>query len=234
MTTGKPWPVPVEQIAIDSAGIASLLAAGHYAQNVEHCPGWTITDVVRHLGGVHRWATEIVRTGEPVPGHAPSPERTHELGSWLVEGAVALTECLHQTDAARACWTFGLPPAVVDFWIRRQIVETAVHRADVELAAGLQPVLTTEVAEMGVDEVVDFLYPRQVTLARTPPLAQAVELNATESARSWVIGEGAPAAVVTGWARDLLMMLWGRPHGDLVVEGGPGAIAAFRATALVP
>ena len=30
---------------------------------VPSCPGWSVDQLVRHVGGVHRWAAEHVRTG---------------------------------------------------------------------------------------------------------------------------------------------------------------------------
>lgn len=229
------WPLVVDQIEVDSAVIAALLLTdGAVSRPVEHCPSWSVADVVSHLGEVHRWAAEIVRTGEAASEASSAPDRAVDLGPWLRDGAAALVELLHRTDATRACWTFGLPPAEAGFWRRRQILETAVHLADVEIAVGLAPTMSVELAETGIDEVIDFLYPRQVSLLRTPLLEQAVALQGTNTERSWAVGSGVPTARIAGGEADLLLMLWGRPHGDLVVEGDAAAIAAFRAAALVP
>ena len=32
---------------------------------VPTCPGWTVADLAKHTGIIHRWATEIVATRAP-------------------------------------------------------------------------------------------------------------------------------------------------------------------------
>ena len=49
----------------DVDAILAVLAHADLAEPVSGCPGWTLRNLVEHLGSVHRWATEIVRTREP-------------------------------------------------------------------------------------------------------------------------------------------------------------------------
>src|SRR4051812_23480836 len=37
-----------------------VTAEADLATPVPACPGWTVADLVRHLGGVHRWMTRIM------------------------------------------------------------------------------------------------------------------------------------------------------------------------------
>ena len=48
---------------------------------VPTCPGWSVRDVVGHLGGVHRWAASIVADGreEPPQGDLEQPPADDEL-----------------------------------------------------------------------------------------------------------------------------------------------------------
>ncbi|WP_350271550.1 maleylpyruvate isomerase N-terminal domain-containing protein [Frondihabitans sucicola] len=66
------------------------------------CPGWTITDLTRHLGQVHRWAHAQL-TGTPDDGTSPGDEEL--LVTWFDEGASRLLEALRQRDATDPCAT---------------------------------------------------------------------------------------------------------------------------------
>lgn len=226
----------VEQIRTDAAAIAGALRAHGPGAPVEHCPGWSVGHAVQHLGEVHRWATAIVRTGEPTPfDEQPPPDSVDVLTASFVAGADALCRMLDAVDPERPCWTFGFPPARAGFWRRRQAYETAVHGFDVAAATGRPFTLAPAMAAHGVTEVVDFMFPRQVALERTAPLRQPVQLRATDTHDAWTVGEpGEHQAEISGPARELLLLLWGRPHDAVARAGDRGALAAFDAAVLVP
>ena len=48
----------------------------------------------------------------------------------------AVEDTLRTADPAVRCWTFLPAPSPLAFWARRQAHETAIHRADAQLAAG--------------------------------------------------------------------------------------------------
>ena len=52
-----------------AADVAGRLESGDLDAPVPGCPGWTLTDLAHHLGGIHRWARTAVVEG-------PSEERT--------------------------------------------------------------------------------------------------------------------------------------------------------------
>lgn len=101
------------------------------------CPGWTMRDLVRHTGGVHRWATAHVvgRLLQPVDGLDPvvpvQPE-DDVLIEWFVAGHAVLVQALRDADPDLACWTFLPAPSPLAFWARRQAHETGIHRVDAE------------------------------------------------------------------------------------------------------
>ena len=64
-----------------------------------------------------------------------------------------MLETLAAAVPGTPCWNFGPPPRLVDFWIRRQAIETAVHRWDVLEAMGQRPELAPALAADGIDEV---------------------------------------------------------------------------------
>ncbi|MGQ0432526.1 MAG: maleylpyruvate isomerase family mycothiol-dependent enzyme [Microthrixaceae bacterium] len=183
---------------------------------VSHCPGWTVADLIRHHGGVHRWATSIVETGEPAPAEFVGPDDIAALAAWYADGASRLIAVLTDTDPARACWTFGRRPGEAWFWTRRQALEAAVHRWDAQTAVGDADGFPAQIVAAGISEVVEDLFPRQIALGRSAPLTASVVLDATDLDRRWTMagrGQGPPAEIV-GPADVLFLLLWGRTDLD--------------------
>ncbi len=225
----------VAQIRAEVRAMAAILREHGRAAAVEACPGWDVGDVVGHLGEVHRWATEIVRTGEPCDREGTPPSEVDEHLPWFESGADALCRTLEDTDPERACWTFGFPPARAGLWRRRQVFETAVHHFDIADATGTSFELSPAMASRGVAEVTTFMFPRQVAMGRTPPLASPVDLRVTDTGEVWRLGDaGDPQAEIAGAATALLLMIWQRRHGPLERTGDQAALAAFDAARLTP
>src|SRR5690348_7624576 len=66
---------------------------------VPTCPGWTVADLVRHLGIVYRWMTLIVRTRPPERPSPDDPRFDEPAGDgdslgWLAAGAEPLMTAL--------------------------------------------------------------------------------------------------------------------------------------------
>jgi uncharacterized protein (TIGR03083 family) len=221
----------------EAAAFAVLLGSADLAAPVLHCPGWTLADLARHLGGIHRWARHAVLVG---PSDEPlGPSDAADIEPWFREGAALLVETLGSMDPDRACWTFAEPHSV-RFWLRRQAHETTLHHWDAARSLGIPHAIDEEVAVDGIDEVVTMFVPRQVRLGRLAPQADVVELvcNSGASARlSAGRDGGAAAATVTGPAEVLLRLLWKRAtlaDRDLEVSGDLAAAARLLAQPLTP
>src|SRR5947209_8895859 len=74
------------------------------------CPGWTVRDVVGHLGGVHRWAASFVEEArtDPPSGEVvlETPPADPELLDWFRDGYEHLVKVLSAADDTVECWTF--------------------------------------------------------------------------------------------------------------------------------
>ena len=231
----------LDALTRDSRSFIELVGTADHELPVPFCPDWNVGELARHLGGIHRWAHDVVVTG--APGDEPQgPTDRHELTSWLTEGVTQLHEVLSTTDPQTSTWTFGPKPRLVEFWIRRQAQETFVHLWDVQTALGIPATSDDDLALDGIDEVVNMFFPRQVLLGRTPPLTQAVGIHVSDypgvefvfvgDGRS---GEPSPAAILTGRASELLRLMWGRIELDqLQVDGSPAAINELIAASLTP
>jgi uncharacterized protein (TIGR03083 family) len=150
----------IAALRIEGQRLSAAAASAGLDAKVPSCPDWVVRDLVRHQGGVHRWATGVV-TGprtEPwivdldeVVGYWP-PDT--ELLEWFDQGCGALADALSRADPGLECWTFLAAPSPLAMWARRQAHETAVHRVDAELASGgpITP-FSAPFAADGIDEL---------------------------------------------------------------------------------
>ncbi|MGY1703036.1 maleylpyruvate isomerase family mycothiol-dependent enzyme [Geodermatophilus sp. SYSU D00697] len=219
---------------------AGLTAAPGLDSPVPWVPAWTVRDLVGHLGAVHRWATAIVRAGSTERPAAPPQPPDEDLLDWYAAGHADLVHALRTTPPDSPAWHMS-PAAeqVAASWVRRQAHEHAVHRMDLEVAAGV-PVTAVdpELAEDGVDELLRVVVPRW---AHTDPLRTStatVAVHCTDTGRAWSVqvdrgavavsdGTGDADARLEATAEALLRRLWGRP-AEVSVSGDPAAEALLR------
>jgi uncharacterized protein (TIGR03083 family) len=175
--------------ALDREGrrLADVAATASWEAAAPSCPGWTLRDVVTHVGGVHRWAAAIV-------GGAltrPDPETSAAVGSgppdaelldWFRSGHAALVRTLQKADPAVPCWSF-LPAATpLASWARRQAHETAIHRVDVELAAGAEVSRFDELFALdGLDELLFAFAPRRRRSGITADPPEIIEVRPAQA-----------------------------------------------------
>jgi uridine kinase len=221
--------------------VAAALTTVDLTTPVPTCPGWTVADLVGHLGAVQRWATTAVTEQRGDGEFGAAPTDAEELAAWFRTGAADLLKALVAADAADPAWTFGDPRAVA-FWIRRQTHEAVVHSWDLRAAVGTPDRLPPDLAEDGLDETVTMFWPRQVRKGRASPPQRALALALPDGRRRWIVGDrgdpGLPvAATVTGPADALLLLMWHRlPLDDprLSVSGEFDAVTEALDRALTP
>lgn len=139
----------------------TLLTAADPGAAVPACPDWSVTDLVEHLGIIHRWVTEMVGQRSPVRLARDEmvfdrPTGPDDLGPWLRSGGTALVSVLRAADPDDPMWAWGPQPSV-RFWSRRQLHETAIHRIDLAQASGVSAELEPAVARDSILELIDFL-----------------------------------------------------------------------------
>lgn len=223
-------------LADGAARTASAIRADRLDAAVAACPGWTLRDLVAHVGAVHRWASLVVSTTvrSPQP-EVQAPPELERLARWFETGAADLLELLAATDPQQPCWTFA-GELRAGFWLRRQALETAVHCWDAETAVTGRSRLDAALAADGIAEVIDVFTPRQVRIGRLAPLEQGLVLRSTDDLGAWTVGPDA-VAEVAATAEVLLLLLWHRvPLDDprVVVTGDRGAAAQVLQSALAP
>ena len=217
--------------------LADGISRGDPASSAPTCPGWLLRDVVRHIGGVHRWATRNVAEGltgpvnddlEDVAGGWPEDS---DLDEWFRSGCELLALTLENAPEDLECWSFLPAPSALEFWSRRQAHETAIHRVDVEAASESVTPFPAPFAADGIDEILTGFAARKRSRLCGEPGKFAV--HASDEDRFWVLdvdqerviarrvnADGPADCTVVGPASDLYMWLWNRRGLEgLRVEG---------------
>ena len=214
----------------EADALLAAVEAGPHSAQVAACPGWTVLDLVDHVGKVHQWATAILTHGNGPDHETVGAPPGADLHDWYADQVDLLLRTLAATDPARPVWTFQPGQRRASFWSRRQAFEVTVHRVDAELAIGHQPEVEPTLAADGVGEVLDVMLPRVIRRSGHPDLGGPVLLACTDRPERWLLRPGpagdapvtagpavgdadAAEAVSTlrGPAAGLLLTLWKRP-----------------------
>ena len=208
----------------DADRFHEVAAAADPTAAVPSCPGWTVADLVWHLGEVHWfWATDVEqRASDPDDVEAAKPERPTgypELATWARAQSERLVRVLDETPDDVRVWTWALEESDqnVAFVRRHQVQETAVHRWDIEAATGAPSApIEPELASDCVDEVLSITLPWGVRADK--PLPGSVHLHCTDTDGEWFVhADGRVERVhqkgdvaIRGAAWDLILALYSR------------------------
>lgn len=204
---------------------------------VPNCPGWTVYNAAVHVGKVGiAWQSMIEATPDDpdsrVRGYADADARGDgHSPATLLEWATGPIAAL-EDDVDRACY-FSMTGGhgTVGLWGRHAATELGIHRLDVEAALGDAHDLSDAAAMDAIEYTTEFFLPAMAAAVGTTPSALAIEAL-TDGA---VVGSsilGAPdhgaATTLRGAGVDVLLALWGRPHGDIRIEGDISGLDAWR------
>ena len=204
-----------------------VIRSGDPSTPVPTCPGWSLSQLFRHVGRGDRWAAQIVADRvdhyldpRTVEGGKPPPDPDEAI-SWLHGGAQRLIDAVEQVGVETPVWTFlGSRPAY--WWVRRRLHEATVHRADAALALTLDYALTPDLAADAISEWLERVASQAGRGDAPLPLenGQTVHLHATDpglgAAGEWTVrtdghritwshGHDKGAVALRGGAVDLLL-----------------------------
>jgi uncharacterized protein (TIGR03083 family) len=238
----------IETLRQEGARMTAAARATAADAPVPTCPEWVARDLIRHMGGVHRWATSFVAEARTEPGSQTLEEIAggwpgdEELSDWFEAGYRGLVAALEAAPPDLQCWTFMPTPSPLAFWSRRQAHETAIHRVDTELAAGRAATQLSSFppafAADGVDELLTCFVPRRSTKLRSEVPA-TLGIRCLDENGAWVlsigpdgittaVGAGDADCLVRGAAGDLYLALWNRGGDErLQVEGDRDVLELF-------
>jgi uncharacterized protein (TIGR03083 family) len=230
---------------------AETVRGADLATPVPTCPGWSVGDLVDHVGTVHRWAAhmvqnlapERVRPKEIDMGKPDAPASSAALSNWLAAGAVILADAFAAVDPDAPMWAWGTDQHA-RFWPRRMLFETLVHHADARLSLEGAPEVAAPVAVDGIDEFLDNLPAAasfSPTVEKLRGAGETFGVSASDAACAWQItfepdgfawdhidAGSTETAHMSGDAGLLLLALYGRiaPAAPAVTIMGDPAVSA--------
>ena len=222
------------------------------ADPVPTCPGWTVADLLKHHGGVCRWAAKIV--GEGRTANLSDAELATELAApaeprrparlvrrWSGRAVETLRTAV---DGPALVFLRDAPPARL-FWARRCAHESTIHRVDAmcgEPGAHAHHGRGRDLQRTGLDGIDELLLgfvPRRSSTLRAderivgdgrthrrgPGLDRAIGTGTPVSSTEATPG---PDAVLTGSAAGLYLGLWNRGRRDRRARARAGARPVAR------
>lgn len=214
---------------------------------VPTCPTWDVTELIKHLGMVHRWAAANLRGDRDHRTSDSTAEAaaTADLLAWFADGVAALLATIEATpDDAKAMVFLADAPPPRRFWARRQAHETTIHSVDaVSALLGRWPTeadtsISPHIAVDGIDELLCGFVPRRrsrlrsvepyTVLVMTTDTGHAWTLSISEDPVVTTIGaHDTPDATLSGTACQLYLGLWNRSD-EVTATGREDVLANWR------
>jgi uncharacterized protein (TIGR03083 family) len=213
-----------DELEAEGSRFLDLARAADPSAAVPTCPGWSVSDLLVHVGFFHRFAENLVRRRavERLGASAMGVHKGPPDPDYLAEGLSLLLATLRASDPDDPMWAWGADQHV-RFWARRMLHETLIHHVDLAGASGASTTIAPDVARDGVDELLVNL---ASAAAFSPSMANLVGDDETLAFRSregdeWAVrlsGDGfalvppvaAPDALLTGPLEDLLLVVYRR------------------------
>ncbi|WP_030264211.1 maleylpyruvate isomerase family mycothiol-dependent enzyme [Streptomyces sp. NRRL B-24484] len=236
-TSGLRIPTPIDHraaVGAEAARFAAVVEGADFATPVPSCPGWTLADLVRHAGSVHRWFAVLLH------GRIQEPPRSRDVdlqlpaggdawAEWLTGSAAVAADAFRATGPDTPMWAWGADQHA-RFWARRMLFETLLHRVDAELALGVRPEIDRALAVDGVDEFLTNLPFAGLFAPKVADLradGRTIRFRPTDGDGDWLVrlrpdgfgldpandGSGAPGSAAPGSADD------GSVTADATVHG---------------
>lgn len=224
----------------------AAVAEGRLDARVEHCPGWDVAELLRHLIEVHWFWSTIAGerlTEPPEEARRPAPPSDEDLVAAFRAGAAHLVEVLGASDQSAACWTWAPLQHDIAFVTRHQVQEAAVHHFDAAHAVGQEIEIDPAVAADSIEEFLTFSVSSEADPAEPAreALGGSFDLSCSDTGDVFHVTDGetpgtvrfsrdkeSRAPAVTASASLLLLFLYGRVELDTsALEAG--LLERFRA-----
>ncbi|AUI57499.1 maleylpyruvate isomerase family mycothiol-dependent enzyme [Amycolatopsis sp. BJA-103] len=225
----------LEVIGAETELMAQVAHTASADAPVPTCPGWTLGEVLRHVGSVYRVTRRWIADGRR-PEHwqrKPGPGQT--LEEYFREGRDELVAELSAHDADELAPTWWPADRSYGFWWRRMAHEATIHRIDAESAAGRDvSEIPEDVALDGIDEALTLWFGQRLPLlglsgtktgsvgVRTAGHHWIARAGPTETIAWRCSAEEARRAddLVTGQPDKIYRWLWGRAGPTAVTVSG--------------
>ncbi|MEV0355674.1 maleylpyruvate isomerase family mycothiol-dependent enzyme [Nocardia sp. NPDC050697] len=142
--------------------LAELVRETDPATPIPTCPGWTLSDLVTHVGRAQRWAAAMIAARSAteldiraVPdGARPAPGAA---AGWLEAGPARVLDAIDAAGAETEVWITLGAPRPARWWLRRLAHEATVHGADALLAVHRPAEIEPELAADAIEEWLELL-----------------------------------------------------------------------------
>lgn len=198
--------------------------------------GRTVRETVLHLGDLYEDALSWLGASGPAPRRTPAVSLDAATDR-LTARLAALLADFGTRDSGQSCPTWWPEDRTVDFWLRRMVHATALHRVDVQAAAGGDvTAIEPDIALDGVDEALTLWFGYRLNVLRIRP-SRVCSVQVRAGDRRWLVTTGTTGGAVTrlgasdqstedgavdGDPQTVFRWLWGRlpdrvvgPTGDL-------------------
>ncbi|WP_229693733.1 maleylpyruvate isomerase N-terminal domain-containing protein [Lentzea pudingi] len=188
-------------------------------------PGWTVQDLVIHLGRFLETSTAYLRTGSRTAMRPAPPQAGLSPLEYLDLQLTTAAEILTAVPGNRPVWTFS--PAAPDLawvWHRRIAHETVLRRFDAQTVVREVVATDADLCVDGIDEVLTTIVAAKLDGDVPNMVAATATVRPTDVPESWLISlapeevpeirAAAPGeegdAQVTGEAEVVYFWLWNR------------------------
>lgn len=220
-------------IVVHTRRLAESAAAAGPGAAVPTTPGWTLADLVEHVGQTQHWVAEIIERRITDPARLPTemaalPTDPREWPAWLSESARRVASaCSDDALDAPVFNAAGDERTGTRFWMSSVLNETVVHGFDAANAAGRPTEIDTDLAAALISNHLAMLT-SPTWRALRPESAQAIRgtgqtlrwlaTDTGDDAGAWLVerrpdgatwqpGSGPADVTVTGPAGSLLFVL---------------------------
>ncbi|MEU8773721.1 maleylpyruvate isomerase family mycothiol-dependent enzyme [Streptomyces sp. NPDC048606] len=183
---------------------------------VPSCPGWSVSDLIGHLGGVQRFLTHVLRerlaeppadptdpslydlpvdpadplamADWPVPGRTPTTAPVPApLLDWSADAARNLADTLEGLGPHVPVWSWS-PERTSGFWLRMQTIEQAVHRWDAEAVTAPPAPFDPDLAADAVAQTFEVMAPARRGWTQAPPgTGERYRFRRTDGPHLWTV-----------------------------------------------
>lgn len=219
----------------EGAGFRLAVAEAELTAPAPSRPGWSVADLVAHLGGHYATTRALVARGTATPPDPdePAPTPRPDLVGWWDEQYAGLLAALESLDADAPAWNWAPQAKTVNFWNRRMAHETALHRWDAQFATITAEPIEAKLALDGIAEVLDTWLPAGRGSGAGDRIG-VVGLVATDAGHEFFVRERPEGGialldtdtlldtephervVAAGTASDILLVLYGRLDVDVL------------------
>jgi uncharacterized protein (TIGR03083 family) len=246
------WTAFLDHVRADAARLSEV-ARLDLGNRVPCCVGWTVRDLVRHVGTVYAHKSAIVEEGWTDLQDRTISAPDDGLIEWFDGCAAHLLDVLGHHDPSEPVWTWVDDDQTVGFWYRRMAHESLIHRIDAEQALRLESDIDEDLATDGIDEILNVMVPgaprwalcefgSRVARLEVPGRSWTVRLGSFTgtSPTTGIDYAGEPTlevigphvefqAVISGSAGSVDRWMWGRAtSGELTIQGDRSIITDIR------